>query len=102
MLEANLVEEVIEVKRLDDRMMNIAMVCERNILHVFSVYVPLQGRPEDEKREFLVKLSHNIHDLPQEYLLLVAADMSCHTDSVLLSRAYGKYYINFDRLHHHV
>ena len=32
-----LVEEVIEVKRLDDRMMQIAMVCGRNILHIFSV-----------------------------------------------------------------
>ena len=37
MVKEDLVEEVIEVKRLDDRMMKIAMVCGRKILHVFSV-----------------------------------------------------------------
>ena len=37
MVNEDLVKEVIEVKRLDDRMMKIAMVCGRKILHVFSV-----------------------------------------------------------------
>ena len=37
MVKEDLIEEVIEVKRLDDRMMKIAMVCGRKILHVFSV-----------------------------------------------------------------
>ena len=43
------VGEVNEVKRLDDRMIKIAMVCGRKILHVFSVDYALQlGRPEEE------------------------------------------------------
>ena len=32
-----IVEEVIEVKRLDEKMMKIVVVCRRKILHVFSV-----------------------------------------------------------------
>ena len=40
MVKDDLLEEVIEVKRLDDRMMKIAMVCGRKILHVFSVCAP--------------------------------------------------------------
>ena len=43
-----MLDEVIEVKRLDDRMMKIAMVCGRKILHVYSVsavYAPQLGRP---------------------------------------------------------
>ena len=36
MVKEDLVEEVIEVKRLlNDRMMKIAVVCLRKILHVF-------------------------------------------------------------------
>ena len=61
-----------EVKRLDDRMMKIAMVCLRKILHVFSVYAPQQGTPDEEKEEFLEKLSDNIHDVSQEDLLMVS------------------------------
>ena len=38
-------------------------------------------RPDEEKREFLEKLSDFIHDVPQEDLLNVAGDMNCHTGS---------------------
>ena len=55
-----------EVKRLDERMMTIAMVYGRKILHVLSVYASQQSWPEKEKRELLEKLSDNIHDVPQE------------------------------------
>ena len=44
----------------------------------FSVYAPQQGRPEKERRTFLEKLSDNIHDIPQEDLLMVAGDMNYH------------------------
>ena len=54
MVKEDLVEEVIEVKRFNDRMMKIAMVCKKKNLHVFSVYAPQQGRPDEEKRELLV------------------------------------------------
>ena len=63
MVKDDLVEEVIEVKRLDDRMMKIAMVCGRKILHVFLVYTAQQGGPDEEKRVFLKKLSDNKHDV---------------------------------------
>ena len=70
MVKEDLIEEVVEVN-MDDRMMKIAMVCGRKILHVFSVYAPQQGRSDEEKREFLEKLSDNIHDVSQEDLLMV-------------------------------
>ena len=57
------------------------MVCGRKIFHVFSVYAPQQGRPEEKKSEFLEKLSDNIHDVPQEDLLMVAGDINYHTGS---------------------
>ena len=80
-MKEDLVEEVIEVKRLDDIMIKIVMVCGRKILNVFSVYAPQQGRSDEEKRKFLEKLSYNIHDVSQEDLLMVASDMQCHIGS---------------------
>ena len=64
MVKEDSVEEVIELERLDDIMMKVAVVCGREILRVFSVYAPQQGRPDEEKREFLEKLSDNIHAFP--------------------------------------
>ena len=49
--------------------------------YVFSVYTPQQGRPEEEKGEFLEKLSDNIHDVPQEDVLMVVGDMNCDIGS---------------------
>ena len=49
----------------------------------FQHFAPQQGRPEEEKREFLEKLSDNvIHDIPKEDLLMVAGDMNCHIGSM--------------------
>ena len=73
-VKEDLVEEVIEVKRLDDKMMKIAIMVYGRILCVFSVYAPQQSRPDEEKREFVEKLSDNIHDVPQEDLSVVAGD----------------------------
>ena len=39
MVKEDLIEEVVEVN-MDDRMMKIAMLCGKKILHVFSVYAP--------------------------------------------------------------
>ena len=55
---------MIEVKKLADRMMKIAMVCGRKILHVFSVYALQQGKLDEENRKFLEKLLDDIHDVP--------------------------------------
>ena len=81
MVKEDLVVEVFEVKRLNDRVMTIALKWGRKILYVFSVYALQQGGPEKEKREFLEKLSDNIHDIPEEDLLMVLGDMNCYIGS---------------------
>ena len=43
MVKEDLVEEVIEVKGLDDRILKIAVVCGRKILHVISVFAPQEA-----------------------------------------------------------
>ena len=41
MVKEDLVEEVYQIKRFDDRMMKIAMMCGRKILHIFSLYISI-------------------------------------------------------------
>ena len=81
MVKEDLGEEVIEVKRLNETMKKIAIVCGRKILRVFTVYALQHAGPEEEKRKFLEKRSDNKHFVPQEDLLMVAGDMSCHIGS---------------------
>ena len=87
MVKEDLIEEVIEVKRLDDRMMKIAMVCGMKILHAFSVYALQQCRPEEGK-EFLKKprREKNMLGLCQEHNLRVlkGRNISSHTRVELL------------------
>ena len=72
------VEDVIEVVRIDDRLMKIQMVWGKKVVHVFSVYAPQQGRPEEEKRNFQNKLSDCIEDIPESDIIIVAGDMNSH------------------------
>ena len=65
--------------KLQDWMITIAVVCERKIFHVFSVYAPQQDGAEEEKREFLEKLSDKIHDVAQENLLMVTGELNYHS-----------------------
>ena len=53
----------------------------KEVYSCLSVYAPQQGRSDEEKREFLEKLSDNIHDAPQEDLLMVGGDITCHIGS---------------------
>ena len=53
MVREELVEDVIEVIRTEERLMKIKIVCGRRIAHMFSVYVPQQERPDVDKQEFM-------------------------------------------------
>ena len=63
MVREELVEDVTEVIRTDERLIKIKMVWGRTIAHIFSVYVPQQGRPDVEKQEFMEKLSDCIQEV---------------------------------------
>ena len=68
MVKKDLVEEVIEIKRLDDKIIKTVIVCIRKIPRVFSVYPLQQCRSKEEKRDFLRKLLDIRHDFLKRIL----------------------------------
>ena len=78
MLREELVDRVIEVVRISDRLMKIKMVLGRQVAHIFSVYAPQQGRPEEEKTQFKELMSDQIEEVPARDVLIIAGDLNAH------------------------
>ena len=78
MMKADLVDNVIEVERYDDRMMKIRMVVGGQIWNVFSIYAPQTGRPAHEKALFWEKLEEEIGKTPASEVLLVGGNINGH------------------------
>jgi len=59
-------------------MMKIAMVVGGKIVHIFSVYAPQQGKPEEEKEEFREILSEKISKIGEGDTVIIAGDMNAY------------------------
>ena len=72
---------VIEVVRWSDRMMKVKMVMGGRKIHFFSVYAPQQGRPAEEKEQFMENLEDRILEVREEEAVMVLGDMNAHVGS---------------------
>src|SRR6059036_1810246 len=72
------VENVVEVKRLSERLMLIRISKGTNILNFISGYAPLVGRSIEEKEEFLLSLSKMVDEIGQEEFVVIGGDMNGH------------------------
>src|SRR5207247_10589191 len=72
------VENVVEVKRLSERLMLIRVSVGTNILNVISGYAPQVGRSAVEKEEFLLSLSKMVDEIGQEEFVMIGGDMNGH------------------------
>ena len=52
LVRENVVEDVIQVERINSRIMKIKIVMGKKVGNIFSVYAPQVGRPEAEKEAF--------------------------------------------------
>jgi len=68
------VENVIEVKKLSERIMLIRVSIGMNILNVISGYAPQVGRAIVDKEEFLLALSKVVDGIGQEELVVIEGD----------------------------
>ena len=78
LLREELMKNVIEVKRTNDRLMQVKMVWGKKIAHFFSVYAPQQGRPEEEKQQFREQLEDEISGIPATDILIISGDLNAH------------------------
>ena len=70
-------ENIIELVRWCERMMKITMVVGGRMMHIFSVYAPQQGKPEEEKEEFRERLAEKMLEIAGD-TVITAGDMNAH------------------------
>ena len=74
----DMAEKVIEVERLDDRVMKIKIVLGKVVFHVFSVYAPQVGRAADEKAIFWERLEDQVAAVPPTEGIIIGGDLNAH------------------------
>ena len=78
MMRAELADNVIEVKRYDDRLMKIRMVVGKRIWNILSLYAPQVGRTLQEKAEFWERVEDELGRIPDSEIILVGGDVNGH------------------------
>ena len=51
-IDKQFIEDVVEVRRKDDRILLVKLILSREILNVISAYAPQVGLDESSKRQF--------------------------------------------------
>ena len=78
LLHIDLVDNVIEVERFNDRIMKIKMVLGKRVYHIFSAYAPQVGRPAEEKEAFLEQLEDAVSVINESDGIILAGDFNSH------------------------
>jgi hypothetical protein len=78
MLNEQMAQDVVEVKRWSARVMTIRILVNGGILRVISVYAPQTGRSEIEKEEFWKTIDLATTNLARNERLVVAGDWNGH------------------------
>src|SRR5664279_4742913 len=72
------IEDVIEVRRINDRLMVLRVRVGKSVLNLVSVYAPQVGRSMEEKQEFLISLGTVLSTISEVEHLVVCGDMNGH------------------------
>jgi hypothetical protein len=78
MMAKKWVDSVIEVKRVNERILVIRVRVGKSILNLVSIYAPQVGRSMEVKEEFYVMLRKVIDGVPENEVLLIAGDFNGH------------------------
>jgi len=73
-----LVENVVEVKRRSDRIVQVKVVVGKEVVNVVSAYAPQTGRGEDEKEEFWRMMEEVVAVVGDAERLVIGGDMNAH------------------------
>jgi len=84
LVEKELIDFGVEVRRKSDRIMAIKVLVGSEIINMVSVYAPQIGLPDDIKKLFWEDLDMVIQDVPRSEKLFIGGDFNGHigVDSV--------------------
>ncbi|XP_059310299.1 uncharacterized protein LOC132061516 [Lycium ferocissimum] len=86
LVDSKLRDQVVEARRVNDRMMTIKLVVGCFTLNIISAYAPQAGLDEEVKRHFWEDLDEVVGGIPPTEKLFVGGDFNRHIGSV--SRGY--------------
>ena len=72
------IENVIDVNRVNDRIMLVKLLLDKTIVVFVSVYAPQQGRPEDEKDRFYEELLLTMSAFGSNEVIMLCGDLNGH------------------------
>ena len=78
LVERELVDFVVEVRRKSDRIMAIKVLVGLEFINIVSVYTPQIGLPDDIKRLFWEELDMVIQEIPRSEKLFIGGDFNGH------------------------
>ena len=73
-----LVESVLKVKRVSDRLMAMKLKLKRSILNIVSMYAPQVNNSMEEKNDFWQDLDGLIESISKEEKIVLGADLNGH------------------------
>ena len=77
LVREDLVEDVIQVERINSQIMKIKIVMGKKVQNIFSVYAPQVDRPEAEREAFWAMLD-GVTTVGESVVLLVAGNLNGH------------------------
>ena len=81
LVDSHLRESVVEVRRVNDRLMTIKLVVGEGTLNVVSAYAPQAGLDEDIKRRFWEGLDEIVRSIPPSERLFIGGYFNGHIGS---------------------
>ncbi|XP_059301993.1 uncharacterized protein LOC132053918 [Lycium ferocissimum] len=93
LVDSELRDQVVEVRRINDRMMAIKLVVGGFTLNIISAYAPQVGLDEEVKRRFWEDLDEVVVSIPPTEKLFIEGDFNGHIGSV--SRGYDEVHGGF-------
>ena len=90
MVKHDLVESVMEVRRVSPRIISIDVVVNEKVVTVISVYAPQSGRSEKEKEKFYEDLTAEVPVLSRHGICFVLEDFYGHV---------GRSSLGYDGIH---
>ncbi|XP_059313693.1 uncharacterized protein LOC132064646 [Lycium ferocissimum] len=94
LVDRDLRDQVVEIRRVDDRVMTINLVLGGITLNVINAYAPQAGLDKEDKRRFWEDLDKVVRGIPLTEKLLIGGDFNGHIGS--FSNRYDDIHGSFD------
>ncbi|XP_066966169.1 craniofacial development protein 2-like [Macrobrachium rosenbergii] len=90
-VNTELKEKVVEVKRSGNRIMKVKLMLSEEVLNVISAYAPQAACTEEEKSMFWRELDEVLTSVSEEERVVLGGDLNGHigTDRRVISRIHG-------------